>query len=236
MEERLSLRLRQSFTVAGILGEGNANEGPSWILPLWQKANSGRAEHGAPQDAWGLMGHPDKFLGRWGARGLYLAGFETEADAPVPEGWTKWTVPEQTYLVADCSQSRYGEVFEWVLGVFLPSRGLEMVGAAHERYPEPNNPEKVELWFPIHAGMRFCQSCGMPLAADGDLGTEADGSPSYDYCVYCYKDGAFTTNQTMEEMIETCLLYNRETGVYGDESQARRDMTAWFPTLKRWKK
>ena len=39
---------------------------------------------------------------------------------------------------------------------------------------------------------RFCQSCGMPMQAAGDFGTETDGSPSGEYCVYCYKGGTFT--------------------------------------------
>ena len=40
--------------------------------------------------------------------------------------------------------------------------------------------------------MKFCQSCGMPMQTAGDFGTEADGGASVDYCVYCYKNGAFT--------------------------------------------
>ena len=49
--------------------------------------------------------------------------------------------------------------------------------------------------------MKFCQSCGMPMQAAGDFGTETDGSPSGEYCVYCYKGGTFTAACTMEEMI-----------------------------------
>ena len=35
--------------------------------------------------------------------------------------------------------------------------------------------------------MNFCQSCAMPMA-DGDYGTEKDGSESHDYCKYCYQN------------------------------------------------
>ena len=49
--------------------------------------------------------------------------------------------------------------------------------------------------------MKFCQSCGMPLLPGTELGTEADGSPSPDYCSYCYKGGKFKGEMTMEEMI-----------------------------------
>lgn len=46
--------------------------------------------------------------------------------------------------------------------------------------------------------VKFCQSCGMPLT-DECRGTNADGTPNVDYCMYCYKDGAFTGNFSMED-------------------------------------
>ena len=53
--------------------------------------------------------------------------------------------------------------------------------------------------------MKFCQSCGMPLT-DNVLGTNADGSKNEDYCMYCYKDGKFLQDCTMDEMIEHTIL------------------------------
>ena len=53
---------------------------------------------------------------------------------------------------------------------------------------------------------KFCQSCGMPLTEDV-LGTNADGSKNEDYCMYCYKDGKFLQDCTMEEMIEHCAQF-----------------------------
>ena len=62
---------------------------------------------------------------------------------------------------------------------------------------------------------KFCQSCGMPLTNE-ILGTNADGTKNEEYCIYCYKDGAFTDNLTMEEMVESCAQYvddyNKNTG------------------------
>ena len=48
----------------------------------------------------------------------------------------------------------------------------------------------------------YCQSCGMALTRDGERGTEADGSRSEAYCTYCYQQGRFLQNVTMEEMAE----------------------------------
>ena len=45
--------------------------------------------------------------------------------------------------------------------------------------------------------MKFCQSCGMPLTPE-ILGTNADGSKNEEYCIYCYKDGAFTGDFNMD--------------------------------------
>lgn len=78
----------------------------------------------------------------------------------------------------------------------------------------------------------LCQSCGMPMTRPEDYGTEQDGRKSPEYCRYCRKDGAFVQDCTMEEMIEGCLAYAPEA--YGDPDEARRQMRAYFPTLKRW--
>lgn len=53
---------------------------------------------------------------------------------------------------------------------------------------------------------KFCQSCGMPLTNDV-LGTNADGSKNEDYCMYCYMDGQFLQDCTMDEMIEHCAQF-----------------------------
>ena len=84
--------------------------------------------------------------------------------------------------------------------------------------------------------MKFCQSCGMPLTQDTAHGTEADGSLSSDYCSYCYRDGQFTGEMTMEEMIDFCapLMAQSNPGMTQEEARAR--MHQFFPMLKRWKK
>lgn len=82
----------------------------------------------------------------------------------------------------------------------------------------------------------FCQCCGMPLGeADALYGTNRDGSKSEDYCQYCFENGEFTFNGTMEEMIEICVPHMAAAIPNMTEEGARTAMREWFPTLKRWK-
>ena len=63
-----------------------------------------------------------------------------------------------------------------------------------------------------------CQSCGMPLK-EALFGTEKGGTVNKDYCVYCYKDGSFTSECTMEEMIEICIPFMEEQGMKKEEAR-----------------
>lgn len=85
----------------------------------------------------------------------------------------------------------------------------------------------------------FCQSCGMPMTDPGVLGTNRDGSDNHDYCVYCYKDGAFVQDVSMDEMIEHCLKFiddfNNDSEQKFTKEEARAQMEKYFPQLKRWK-
>lgn len=81
--------------------------------------------------------------------------------------------------------------------------------------------------------MKFCQSCAMPLN-DEVLGTEKDGSKNADYCEYCYKDGAFSANCTMDEMIDFCAPMMAQNNPDMTEEAAKEQMQQFFPQLKRW--
>lgn len=84
----------------------------------------------------------------------------------------------------------------------------------------------------------FCQSCGMPLE-EKLLGTNADGRKNEEYCIYCYKDGAFTGDFTMEEMADFCAQYvdeyNKSTGQNLSREGYKQALLQYFPNLKRWK-
>jgi len=81
--------------------------------------------------------------------------------------------------------------------------------------------------------MKLCQSCSMPMNQSGaEYGTEADGTKNEDYCHYCYSEGKFTTNETMEEMIESCVPHMVSDEM--SEETARSMLKSILPTLKRW--
>ncbi len=86
----------------------------------------------------------------------------------------------------------------------------------------------------------YCQSCGMPLDSEKVLGTNTDGSSNKEYCCYCFAEGKFTSNCTMDEMIAQCANFvdefNKDSEVKYTKEEAIVQMKQFFPTLKRWKK
>ena len=86
---------------------------------------------------------------------------------------------------------------------------------------------------------KFCQSCGMPLTNE-ILGTNTDGTLNEDYCIYCYKDGKFAQDMTMEQMIDHCAQFtdeiNKQSGQNLTQEQAKDMMRQFFPHPKHRKK
>ncbi len=95
-----------------------------------------------------------------------------------------------------------------------------------------------QKYYNMNKEQSFCQSCGMPLTNDV-LGTDADGSKNEDYCMYCYKDGKFLQDYTMDEMIEHCAQFVGAVNE-GLENPITKEeyigmMKSYFPQLKRWR-
>ncbi len=85
----------------------------------------------------------------------------------------------------------------------------------------------------VTGGYHICQSCGMAMH-DSEYGKNADGTANTDYCKYCFREGHFVSDETMEEMVESCIKY-----YVGNEfetaEEAREYLTRLYRTLKRWK-
>jgi len=79
---------------------------------------------------------------------------------------------------------------------------------------------------------KICQSCGMPITSKDLFGTNKNGSLNSDYCKYCYLDGEFIDNVTMDEYINMCSEYSEQAGMTNEEM--KDFCTKLFPTLKRW--
>lgn len=81
---------------------------------------------------------------------------------------------------------------------------------------------------------RICQSCGMSLFTEDDFGKNEDGTINKEYCHYCYPNGQFSKDETLEEMVESCIPFSMKAGEYSDESAARVGLMEQLGKLKRW--
>ena len=93
-------------------------------------------------------------------------------------------------------------------------------------------PVEALLDMPLQA---VCQSCGMPLSDESPLGTEADGTPSEHHCTWCYENGAYRGECTMDEMVDICVQNMTGPDAPFTEDEARAYLEALLPTLDRWK-
>ena len=79
----------------------------------------------------------------------------------------------------------------------------------------------------------YCESCAMILTPD-DCAREADGSKADHWCKWCYDQGHYTYETTMEDMIEDCApRLAANTGMTLDEAVSL--MGAVLPNLQRWR-
>lgn len=118
-------------------------------------------------------------------------------------------------------------VSRWETGETAP--GIDMVKLICVTFGVP-----LERFFDMPQSY-YCQCCSMPMPEPELHGTEADGSPSEDFCRYCYDHGDFTaTGVTMDEFIEaTAPMEADALGISRDEAVSL--MATLLPHLKRWR-
>lgn len=81
----------------------------------------------------------------------------------------------------------------------------------------------------------------MPLRFDVKeyLGTNADHSSSNEYCHYCLKDGEYTVDFSLGEMVDIWVKYtdkyNRYAGTNYTPQELKTLLNKRLPTLKRWR-
>lgn len=81
---------------------------------------------------------------------------------------------------------------------------------------------------------KICQSCGMSMNEEKYFGKNSDGTSCQEYCCYCYPNGEFSRDETMEEMIESCIPFLIKDGECKDKEEARSKLMEVIPNLKRW--
>jgi hypothetical protein len=81
---------------------------------------------------------------------------------------------------------------------------------------------------------KACQSCGMPMKAESDFGTDKSGGRSREYCRFCFRKGKFSDQGiTMEEKISKNVEIAKRMGM--PEGKARELAERTISGLKRWK-
>ena len=118
-------------------------------------------------------------------------------------------------------------VSRWETGETAP--GIDMVKLICVTFSVP-----LERFFEMPTSY-YCQCCSMPMPEEKARGTEADGSPSSDFCSHCYKFGDFVVeNTSMDEFIEAMApLEAKALGITTEEAVSL--MATMLPHLKRWK-
>lgn len=80
--------------------------------------------------------------------------------------------------------------------------------------------------------MEICQSCSIPLYEEYK-GTNKDLTLSNEYCKYCYENGEFTEDRTLEEEVEHLIpMFIEDKDITEDE--ARIELRKILSPLKRW--
>lgn len=114
-------------------------------------------------------------------------------------------------------------VLRWERGEVVP--GIDMMKLIANVLDEP-------IMHLLDLPEHYCESCGM-LLTPADYGSDADGSKDEHYCKWCYEQGKYTYDTTMDAMIEDCAPRLAEnTGMSRDEAVSL--MGAVLPHLKRW--
>ena len=142
---------RASFTVVGMKysGKNENNEIPQ----LWGEfgPRMGEIKQVAnPHLAYGVCDNFDKSSGEFS----YIAGFEVDSIAEIPEGMVSWDIPEGEYAVFTCALPTLGETYQHAYHTWLRESGYQRApGPEFELYDESFDPKdpssEMDVYIPI---------------------------------------------------------------------------------------
>ena len=133
-------------------------------------------------------------------------------------GLTQEELARRLFVTRQC-------VSRWETGATVP--GIDMTKLIARELDVPVT-ELLEM--PEH----YCQSCGMMFTDPDQHGHEADGTEVADLCRWCYDDGAWVENVSMDDMIEDYAPRMAEAVGWSVDECASL-MGAVLPTLRRWR-
>jgi predicted transcriptional regulator YdeE len=142
---------KEAFTVVGMLYHGK-NEKDE-IPQLWRAfgPRMGEVRHIVQPDVvYGVCDEFEESSGRF----KYVAGFEVDSVADIPEGMVSWQVPAQEYAVFPCTILTIGETYQYAFETWLPGSGYRRAaGPDFEFYDENFDPEDKDsglyIYIPI---------------------------------------------------------------------------------------
>jgi len=74
----------------------------------------------------------------------------------------------------------------------------------------------------------------MDLSDNKEWGKNADGTRTEKYCKYCFVNGSFWKEETLEEMVENCIPFRLDE--IPDIPTARETLLKEMSELERWQK
>ena len=139
----------------------------------------------------------------------------------------------QNYWVEDL-MTEYRRVNDLKIGIVTEIREA-YPGYRYFHLLDPDN-NVIEVTGGYDMKESICQSCGMRMSREEDYGKNADGTASREYCRYCFPNGKFSRDETLEEMVESCIPFMLEGGECKTREEARAKLMNELPELNRWRK
>ena len=153
-----------------------------------------------------------------------IIGHATDPDSPY-----KFV---QNYWVEDL-MTEYRRVNDLKIGAVTEIREA-YPGYRYFHLFDPDN-NVIEITGGYDMKESICQSCGMRMMKEEDYGKNADGTASREYCRYCFPNGKFSRDETLEEMVESCIPFMLEGGECKTAEEAREKLMKELPKLNRWR-
>jgi AraC family transcriptional regulator len=99
---------------------------------------------------YGIMDNYDEETGEFD----YVAGFEVDSEADVPEGMVCIHIPEQTYAIFPATLPTLRQIFHYIYGKWLPKSSHRRTdGPEFELYDKTFNPEdetsEMYIYIPV---------------------------------------------------------------------------------------